>query len=419
MMDSTDALWHDVLVTLLDTTQQAPPDDVARAINASVAPLGMGITCYLVDHEQCRLHPLPVPGRPQPPALNVEGTTAGRAFTSVTTHPAGGAEGPRRLWVPLVDGSERLGVVDLVIEHAVPGQDDLQQRCETLVNLVGHLLAAKLPYGDLLHQVRRTSPMPPAGELLSAMLPPLTFSCHRMVISAVLEPCYNVGGDVFDYAVDSSHARFLILDAMGRGLSAGLTAVAALAAIRAARRDRQGLYAMARAADDAITEQFHPRRFVTGVLAELNLDTGLLRYINAGHPFPLLLRGSKAVRELTAGRRLPLGLDDAVVEVGEELLEPGDRLLLFTDGVVEARDAQGQLFGSDRLVDLAERAAVSQLPAPETLRRLSHLVLQHQIGPPRDDATMMLVEWSADAAHRVVPHMTHRPARTGVDIAPA
>ena len=83
--------------------------------------------------------------------------------------------------------------------------------------------------------------------------------------------------------------------------------------------------------------------------------------------------------------------------------EPGDRLLLYTDGVTEARDPSGEMFGVDRLVDFVERHAADRLPVAETVRRLSHAVLDHQGGPPRDDATLMLLEWSPQAAYRSTP----------------
>jgi serine phosphatase RsbU (regulator of sigma subunit) len=128
---------------------------------------------------------------------------------------------------------------------------------------------------------------------------------------------------------------------------------------------------------------------------DLDIATGALRYLNAGHPRPLLLRRGKAVRQLMGGRRLPLGLGrGAAADAGQEQLEPGDRILLHTDGVVEAKDPDGVLFGLDRLVDLAERGAAAGLPAPETLRRLAHTVVEHQHVPPRDDATLVLLEWS-------------------------
>ena len=159
--------------------------------------------------------------------------------------------------------------------------------------------------------------MTAAAELLLASLPPLTVSCHRLVISAVLEPSYDVGGDAYDYAVDGPLAQFMVLDAMGRGMRAGLTCVVAMAAMRTARRENKGLFAIGRAADAALAEHFADQRFVTAVLGELEMDTGRLRYINAGHPAPLLLRNGKAVRALTGRRRMPLWLDDSAIEIAE------------------------------------------------------------------------------------------------------
>jgi phosphoserine phosphatase RsbU/P len=388
---------------MLQRAHLCQPDEVPAEINAAVSRLGLEITVYLVDYEQHRLWPLTERGKPTADPLSVDGTLAGRAFASVRTMAAGDAARPDRLWVPMIDGSERLGVAEVVLHEVPPDLADLREFCEALVGLVGHLLTVKLPYGDTLEQVRRTQPMTAAAELLLASLPPLTFSCHRLVISAVLEPSYDVGGDAYDYAVDGPLAQFMVLDAMGRGMRAGLTCVVAMAAMRTTRRENKGLFAIGRAADTALAEHFADQRFVTAVLGELDMDSGRLRYINAGHPAPLLLRHGRAVRALTGGRRMPLGLDDSAIEIAEESLEPGDRLLLYTDGVTDARDNAGELFGTDRLVDLAERSAVDELPAPETLRRLAHSVMQHQGGLPTDDATIMLVEWSEKAAERTQP----------------
>ncbi|WP_144123657.1 PP2C family protein-serine/threonine phosphatase [Catellatospora sichuanensis] len=394
--------WHAALLDLLHLTQQAQDDQVAECVSAALRPLGMETTCYLVDEEQRHLHPLAEHGKQSAARLGVEGTVAGRAFTTVDTQRVGGGLGSR-LWVPLVDGTERLGVVEIVLRRDDCDIEALQDWCESYVGLVGHLLAVKMPYGDSLQQVRRTRPMTVAGELLLSTLPPLTFTSDRLVLSALLEPHYDIGGDAFDYALDGETAWFCVLDGMGRGLHAAVMTVTALAAIRAARRDDRGLYAIAQATEDALRDQFEDTAYVTGLLCELHTGTGRLRYISAGHPAPLLLRRGRAVRELTGGRRLPLGLDDSTIEVAEEMLEPGDRLLLYTDGVIEAGDRWGEMFGVERLVDLTEQAAQAKLPAPETLRGLAHRVASFRDGPPRDDAMLMLVEWSAEAARRVLP----------------
>jgi sigma-B regulation protein RsbU (phosphoserine phosphatase) len=399
---ATDLRWFEALRTLLDRAHLVTPDLLAALVDETAGGLGLGATIWLVDYEQTSLQAVPVPGRKTPEPVPVEGTLAGRVFKAVRSLRAGAGSGS--WWVPLVDGTDRLGVLQFTQPDGPVGREpDLAVRCESLAGLVGHLVATISDRGDHLEQVRRSQPMSIASELLWRQLPPLTASSESAVVTAILQPCYEVGGDGFDYVVDSGTVHLLVLDAMGRGLSAGLACAVALAAIRATRRTGRGLYDQARAADAALLDQFRDSRFATGVLAQLQLDTGRLRYLNAGHPEPLLLRDGRQVRRLSGGRRMPLGIDDPQVQVGEEMLEPGDWLLLYTDGVTEARAVGGERFGVPRLVELVERHADAGLPAPETLRRLAHAVVGHQAGPPTDDATLMLLEWSAGAARDTVP----------------
>ncbi len=128
-----------------------------------------------------------------------------------------------------------------------------------------------------------------------------------------------------------------------------------------------------------------------------------MRYLNAGHPRPLLLRRAKVVGDLEHGRRLRLGIADAGAPIGEAGLEPGDHLLLYTDGITEARTPDGDRFGTERLAALAERHAADRLPAPESLRRLAHAVGDHQQRDFADDATLLVMQWSSRAALRTVP----------------
>jgi len=147
---------------------------------------------------------------------------------------------------------------------------------------------------------------------------------------------------------------------------------------------------------------------VTALLCDLDLATGLLTWIPCGHPPPLLIRG-RTVKELARTARPPLGLgdvydrrgkraDDAEISVPlhTERLEPRDRVLLYTDGVTEGRAADGTPFGLQRLADFIIRHNSALLPAPETMRRLNHAIVDYQQGRLRDDATAVLVEWQPD-----------------------
>jgi sigma-B regulation protein RsbU (phosphoserine phosphatase) len=117
----------------------------------------------------------------------------------------------------------------------------------------------------------------------------------------------------------------------------------------------------------------------------------------------VLIRAGRAVARLEERRRMPLGLSDSRPVVAEYSMRRGDRLLLYTDGITEARGADGGRFGLDLLIDLAEQHSASGLLAPEVLRRVGHAVLDHQHGQLQDDATLMIVEWATRAGTAMVP----------------
>jgi serine phosphatase RsbU (regulator of sigma subunit) len=170
----------------------------------------------------------------------------------------------------------------------------------------------------------------------------------------------------------------------------------AVGAYRNARRYNLGLRGTAATIDQAISENFGPEQFVTGVLAELDLSSGRLLWHSAGHPLPLLLRQGRVVKPRAPAPGLPFGIERAGHRVGvaQELLEPGDRILLYTDGVIEARRGSDEFLGLDRLIDFVTRTGASRQPAPETMRTLMQAILAHQGGQLQDDATAMLVEWA-------------------------
>jgi serine phosphatase RsbU (regulator of sigma subunit) len=126
-----------------------------------------------------------------------------------------------------------------------------------------------------------------------------------------------------------------------------LLASVAVGAYRNARRRPVSLPGSVLAIEDALASQFGQGRFVTTLVAQLELDSGRLRWIAAGHPPPLLLRAGRVVKELARPANTPLGLGvNSGFTVHEEALEPGDRLVLYSDGVVDAVDDwTGERFG--------------------------------------------------------------------------
>ena len=126
----------------------------------------------------------------------------------------------------------------------------------------------------------------------------------------------------------------------------------------------------------------------------------------AGHPPPLLLRDGHLVGTLDVAPSPPVGLrlaEGDPVE-GEESLQPGDMVLLYSDGLTEARRPDGELFTEERLAEFIERQAANGLPAPETLRGLREAIIERGEGALRDDATALLVEWRRDTQSALLPH---------------
>jgi len=390
------------LVELLDGMQGVPPERLPQILARAGRAIGIGVTAYLVDYEQRRLLPVLAPGECRSP-LDVASTLAGRAFTRLEVLPAE-AGGPR-LWVPLRDGTERLGVLEMTVARAGDLYDPaLREQCLWIARLVGHLVVSTTSYGDGLDALRRSRPRTSAAELVWKLLPPLTASTPDVEVAGLLEPTYAVGGDAFDYALGENTASIAIFDAAGRSLLSGMVAGATLAAYRTARRLGHGLFEQARAIDETVGDLF-PRTscLVTGALTELDTATGRLRYITAGHPAPLVMRGGRIVRTLSDAHRRQFGIaaarepvlsDVATMNVGEEILQPDDWLVLYTDGLVEARDPSGVVFGLERLADLLHRETAAGHTPPEALRRLIHAVLDHQAGNLPDDATVVLARWN-------------------------
>ncbi|MFT7840235.1 PP2C family protein-serine/threonine phosphatase [Saccharothrix sp. BKS2] len=393
--------WHEVLRRVIDDSHLATADDLIGILDRATAAVGVVARPYLVDLAQRRLHPV-VGG----PALPVDSTDAGRAYRDLEI--LGDAQ-PPGLWLPLLNGTERLGVVRVDLPAgADPDDRELRGHCWTLAGLMGHLVQSKQHYSDLFHLVRRPKPLSVAAELLWQVLPPQTFASERVVVTATLEPYDEVGGDGYDYAVDARHAYVAVVDAMGHDMHAGLTTAVTLAATRNARRTGLDLAGAADQADRSITSQNAIGRlsFATAVLARLDLATGVLEYLNAGHPPPVLFRDGRAVGQLEGALRTPLGLGHLNREAARPAsvrLRPDDRVLFLTDGIVEARSPSGELFGLDRLIGLTEEHEAAGLPAPETLRRITRAVLEHQHGRLQDDATLLLLEWSPDRAHALLP----------------
>jgi len=259
------------LAALLQASHLAVPEELPGLVHTHAAGFGArAASVYLADLDQRWLTPLPrEDGKPNE-EISVDTTLAGRCYRTLEILDFVDESGDRFVWVPMLDGTERLGVVELVFDGGVTvGNGEMM----AYVRLVAELILTKGGYGDFFEVHRRRKPVSVAAELLWQLLPPLTFGSQDLVISAVFLPTEDLGGDAFDYSVDPSCAQVAIFDAMGHDLQAGLMATAAVAAYRNARRSKLDLFSTAEHIHRNIVDHFGANRFVTGLLTSLEKST--------------------------------------------------------------------------------------------------------------------------------------------------
>jgi hypothetical protein len=383
------------LVGLLDGAHRAPPERLPSLVAEAGRALDVDIVVYLADYGQRLLVPLAGDGAPAPrQALDIETTAAGSAFRragSVITREGGHP----RLWTVLLDGVERLGVLEVVpTDDSDPEDPLLQEQCQWLARLLGHLVTITTKYGDGLDVRRRRRNREFPAEMLWQTLPPLTGATDSVIVGASVTPAYDLRGVGFDYALSEHTAQLALFDAGDHRTEASLTVVEALAAYRAARRDGGDLVQQYRAVDGVATATGH----LTGVVAELDLPTGRLSWLAAGHPVPLLVCDGRVVEAPGPGGSGPaFGTGAPTPDVAEHNLAPEEMVALVSGGVAGTGNGSGTASARPDLVDLLAGDAATKLP-PEVARRLIRAVTTQAGSEPGRDTGVLLARWTPTGA---------------------
>jgi Stage II sporulation protein E (SpoIIE) len=342
---------------------------------------------YLADFARQVLLPLAA-GVPAEP---VTGSLAGRVFTTGQPAVSAASDGTARAWAPVLEQSARIGVLAV----SVPGADPAAVRQAELLGVFAGLVVAGLSrVSDAPRVLRQGRRMSLPASMQWDLLPPWALRVPGAEAAGMLEPAYDVAGDAFDYAAGDDVLHFAVIDGMGHGLGSTQLAGLAVGAYRHARRAGASLTGMHEAVDSALATDYDDLSFATGILGTLPLRSGRLQWTCAGHPPPLLLRDRTVIGELECAATLPFGLSGGEPTVSSYDLEPGDAVLLYTDGVTDAHPTQGELFGLGRLAGLLEREAASEQQPEELLRRLVGALLEYQQGDLHDDATLLLLRWT-------------------------
>ncbi|MFE1383585.1 PP2C family protein-serine/threonine phosphatase [Streptomyces sp. NPDC058740] len=388
--DLSESFGEKLLGGLLDHAHALPPDRIGSALADAFARIGgREVRILLQDYGQRNLVPLAGDGLADGDPVPIDGSAAGRCFLTSRPVEVLLADGVR-VHVPLLDGGDQAGVLAVTLDAV---DDDARRILHRLATLAAGTVQTKNGYTDLFFRTRRGEPMSVAAEIQWSLLPPLAMAMPRVAVAGVLEPAYDVAGDSFDYALNDGVLHLAMIDAMGHGLDAATMATVAIGAYRHARRTSVELSEIYLFMDRAIAEQFAPDHFVTAQMLRLDTDTGRLQWVNAGHPAPMLIRAHRVVSRLDSPTTLPVGFGGDQPQVSEVTLTPGDRILCFTDGLIEEHETGQEEFGEDQLIDWVHRLDRADRSVRAVARDLSHTLRRARGETTTDDATLVVVEW--------------------------
>ncbi|MGN9813679.1 PP2C family protein-serine/threonine phosphatase [Micromonospora sp. BQ11] len=405
-----------ILAGLLDAAEDASPVEAVEAVTREVGvALGASAVSFLIAD------------------------LSGRALVRLTHVPSGGADGARRdgdevatvlpfdggpaeqalrtqtvqvitrsdgwmVLAPVTDRGEVIGLLEMVLPEE-PTTQALGEIART-AHALAFVVIANRRHTDLFEWGQRTTAFTLSAEIQRRLLPG-SFTCEAsaFTLSAWLEPAASIGGDTFDYSLGRDVLHFSVTDAMGHGVASALTATLGVGSLRNTRRRGAGLVEQADAANAAVAEHATVRgSYITAVLGRLDLRTGVCALLNAGHVPPLLIRDGDT-QPLRLPGNFPLGMfTEAEYRYEEITLQPGDRLVVVTDGMLE-RNAAG--------LDLPTvLRSIGDLHPREAVRTLADTVLQVAGPTLADDATLLILDWYGG-------HQQDRRTSAGADAARA
>jgi serine phosphatase RsbU (regulator of sigma subunit) len=380
------------LADLLEAVENAPPvaaadvvgEQLAQAVDASEVSFliadfsGDGV--IRLSHDEAL--PTSSPDREAAERVSLYGSGHGRALRDQALQVDRQSDGWQVL-APVTNRGEAIGVLELHVPE-YPDED-----CLADVALAAHALAyvviANRRFTDLYEWGQRSVPLTLAAEIQHRLLPS-AYTCEagQFSVAGWLEPAGNIAGDTFDFSLDRDTLHLSMTDAMGHSVQAAMLASVLVGALRNARRARVGLAEQARLASTSLAEHFHRCEYVTGQLVRVDLESETAEIVQAGHPPPLRLRDGR-VTPVELMTDLPFGWGEHEYRVQPLPLEPGDRLVFLTDGLLERNASDLDI------VSLVIEGA--QMHAREAVQHLVKAVLRQTEGELKDDATVMCLDW--------------------------
>ncbi len=365
---------------LLDVVTAAMKEQCgATAVELRIADYGM-TSLQSVESSPFAVEPLPIHDSPH-----------GRAFGAQDPVVLPAPPGQTAAHLPVTIRGERLGVLSVRLPEdryqptLLPA---MQQVCAAL----GHEILVAERDTDLYQVARRTSRLTLAAEMQWQLLPGRSCARREFALGGHLEPAYAIFGDNFDWAASSDRLVLTVTNGMGDGIEAALLTNLAVNALRNARRAGLGIADQAALADQAVYAQYQGKSYLSVLLMQFDLDTGIVEVVDAGSPRLWRLRNGRTV-SVPFEAQLPLGMFEETPYTVERFeVRPGDRLLISSDGVYGSAAPGGESYGSRALT--RSLAANRLLPADQVPRAILRDLTDYRGGGALDDdALVVCLDW--------------------------
>lgn len=360
------------------------------------------------SREEVRLAQLVGPHPPvDPPQLpeDVLSAVFERRTSLLTSQPSAGPRGGVNMYVPMIDHDEVLGVIH------VSGQEQGATFSRADLDLLKGMAApaAIMLQNTRMHEQslaedRFSHDLALAAQIQKSFLPREVVAVEGLELFAEYRAAYTVSGDFYDvFWVAQDKLAVFIGDISGKGISGALLMARISSELRVAALAHVDPVEVLTAMNRATLGRGQAELFFTAIYFTLDVKTGDVVLANAGHPSPYFCRADGMLEAVTAGAGCAVGiLEDPMFSSTSFNLAHGDTLVLYTDGVIEAADGSGNLFGDSRL-QTALYGGVGSRPhviAENILRHVEHHAAD---GPVNDDLTLFICQRSKSKEQTMQP----------------
>ncbi|GGO87466.1 PP2C family protein-serine/threonine phosphatase [Wenjunlia tyrosinilytica] len=350
------------------------------------------VDLLMADYSRKALQPVtPIPRSARP--LPLHSTPQGRAFgAQEPCTAADSAGGTVAVHVPVSVHGDRLGVLSVTL----PGTScppEVAEELTEIAQVLGREILVADRSCDLFLLARRKERLTLAAEMQWQLLPGGSCAQREYAMGAQLEPAYSIHGDAFDWAVSADRLSLTVVNGMGEGTDASLLTTLGVNALRNARRAGVPIADQAALADQAVYAQHRGALHLSALLLCVDLASGRMQVVDAGSPRMLRMRRGAVVETVDFEAQLPLGMFEETVYLAQEFhVEPGDRLVIVSDGVYTVADAGGEPYGDTALARAI--ATTRLLPAAEVPSAVLRELTSYRGAPELDDdALVVCLDW--------------------------